>query len=421
MKSKNNFKILIIIGLFFTNTVLATTVEPSGNEKSCSSALTNETLIPREKGLHYRGFLGTLPKRTEATEVLMQERGVSWWGLRIYVMPTLELARKFDNFSDNQNLLMKGVYLIDPEMNLDETLNIYDSLNTKDEQLKEAASLRQKEIAANSFKTALAKNGMWYFKDNEAIQVPTSQIELLFTPDQLELKETETNLKMPEEGNEDRFFGSAFIYQRGWFYTKIVGVIKTQDFIDKHAPGGSSRFMKLRQKARSLIENKAWKVLFNTNIEAVIELSKKQVRKGQEGDSANRFTEEDYINFRKSFSEGTLFTVEVWDGEGQLAAATFGLQTGNIYHPESLLYTLGIDLSNFTLMALLERLHEKEIAFLNAGMVTPNTANMGGVYLTRSEYEALLATLPATTQTVDFNTPWEPYPQWLKDLRGNNN
>ena len=383
----------------------------------CAKSLASELLVAPEDGLHFRGFLGTLPERTEETEAEMKKIGVDWWGARIYVLPNLEIAKRFDSHRENNDILMKGFYLFNSDVSMDEALEEFESFDSSEKD-KEVAEKKQKDLALNIFEASLAKQGMWYFNGEEFTPVPPGLVEKLFTPENLSINETEGNVRMPMEEGSDKYYGGAYLYQRGWFYTKFVGVIMTDEYYEKHKPGGSSTYMNLRKKMRKYARTEGWEVRFNSDIEAVIELTDKQIRKDQGGNS-NRFTEEDYASFRSAFDDGKLFTVEVWNGQGELVAGTFGFRTGNVYHPETLAYAQAIDKANYAVLAILERLYQAGISFLNTGMVTSNTARMGGYYLEREDYNRLEAELPKEVLEVDLTTPWDPYPPWLSELREN--
>ncbi|MCB0390155.1 MAG: hypothetical protein KDD58_02635 [Bdellovibrionales bacterium] len=405
----------------------------------CNIILANKLLLNPEQGLGYRGFLGAVPEYNASNEEKMREIGAKWWGARIYIMPSLEVAEQFDNFSDNKDPLMKGFYLIDEDVlkynSLKEQkklsgskvvkyikgkleqqinpLNIYRYLDERNEK-------KQKQLAQEAFKRSYSKKGMWYFEEGKAVRVPDEQVAELFTPENLKVMSSESKVKMPTHEDSSDYYGEYFLYQRGWFYTKIVGVITTERYIEKHKTGGrNSRYMKLRRSANPLVQKQGWRITFNKDLEGLIKLTEEQSRVGQDEDESNRFTKADYDNFRESFKKGDFITVEVWNGNGELVAGTYGSRSGNVFHPETLLYKDGIDKANFAILALMDKLYEAGITFLNTGMVTPNTENMGGEYLSRDEYEKLQAELPKKELPINFNEDWVPQPEWLKKLRGN--
>ncbi|MCB0355702.1 MAG: hypothetical protein KDD40_01775 [Bdellovibrionales bacterium] len=397
------------------------TTGDSSTESLCSQVLANDLILNPENGFHYRGFLGTKPERTEIMEANMKELGIDWWGMRIYIMPSLEIAQEFDNYGANQDPLIKGVYLIDPSIDSSKLLTQQQKLEKSlfKKIMPERNVNQQKQLAQRAFDQAFAQQGMWYSENGVLKQLPEELVKKIFTPDNLKVNETEIASTMPSEQDSKKVYGKSFLYQRGWFYTKLIGIIDLEEYIERHKLGGSKTYMKLRKAIRTKMQKEGWSVRFNTHLEAIIGLIKGQKRIGQ-GESSNRFTELDYASFRTAFAEGKLFTVEVYDGNGNVVAGTLGYRSGNVFHPETLVYLDGIDKANYAVLALLDRLSEAGVKFLNTGMVTTNTANLGGKYIPRDEYVQLEASLPKESIPIDFTSEWNPYPDWLQQLRDEN-
>lgn len=86
---------------------------------------------------------------------------------------------------------------------------------------------------------------------------------------------------------------------------------------------------------------------------------------------------------------GWAHSVEVWH-EGQLAGGTYGLGINGLFAAESMFHYV-TDASKVALVHLVSHLRARGYALLDIQQVTPHTATMGAIEISRREYLARLA------------------------------
>ncbi len=319
-------------------------------------------------GVSARGFLGSEPKLSPASKEAAYSRGLMYWGIRIYVVKTLEEA--IDHAQGERDPLMQGVYLIGEEI-----------------------PQNHEGVSASYFFRKLINNGMYYIQEGKVDRISWQHIHDRFLPDIMEWAISE-----PERG--------FYIYQKGWFFPKYRGMIRYEDTLK------SETYKKLRKLARSLI-NKGFQITFNTAYREALEKIAQQERRGQVSGSS-RYMDDLFVQESvQSFLQHKAFSVEVWDPEGRLVGGNVGVISGNLFSPDSVFYDTqsyknGIDFAKISVVALMDRLQNAGIGFLDAGMVTPFTASLKGRYVTAEEFLKTLKTLPQDKKHPDFASHWRP-------------
>jgi leucyl/phenylalanyl-tRNA---protein transferase len=81
---------------------------------------------------------------------------------------------------------------------------------------------------------------------------------------------------------------------------------------------------------------------------------------------------------------GQAHSVEVWRG-GDLAGGVYGVSLGGFFAAESMFHR-HTDASKVALVALVEHLTERGHTLLDIQLLTPHTARMGGIEISRAEY-----------------------------------
>lgn len=319
-------------------------------------------------GISARGFLGSYPLLSALTKEEAYSKGLMYWGIRIYVQPTIEAA--LEHSKGEPDTLMQGVYLIG-----------------------DSAPHDAHSVAAAPFFRRLINQGLYYIENGQISRVSPGLVHLRFLPDQLEWSISE-----PERG--------FYLYQRGWFFPKNRGVLH-HDFTL-----GSETHKKLRKLARSLYK-KGFRFTFNRDFEQALRMVSQQERRGQISGSS-RYNDSTFLKETiESFKLGKAFSVEVWDDSGRMVGGSLGVVSGNLYSPDSVFYDNqnyknGIDFAKISVLALIQRLHETGIHFVDAGMVTHFTASVKGKYVPGEEFLSLIKSLPAAKNWPDFSSEWIP-------------
>jgi leucyl/phenylalanyl-tRNA--protein transferase len=85
---------------------------------------------------------------------------------------------------------------------------------------------------------------------------------------------------------------------------------------------------------------------------------------------------------------GHAHSVEVWH-DGRLAGGVYGVAVGGLFAGESM-FTRVRDGSKVALVALVERLRQRGFQLFDIQLLTPHTASLGAVEISRDEYLARL-------------------------------
>lgn len=99
------------------------------------------------------------------------------------------------------------------------------------------------------------------------------------------------------------------------------------------------------------------------------------------------------------FRRGIAHTVEVWDGT-ELVGGLYGLAIGGAFFGESMFHRR-TDASKIALAHLVERLNAGGFVLLDTQFLTPHLASLGGMEISREEYEERLA--EALTHSGDYH------------------
>jgi leucyl/phenylalanyl-tRNA--protein transferase len=89
------------------------------------------------------------------------------------------------------------------------------------------------------------------------------------------------------------------------------------------------------------------------------------------------------------FARGICHTVEVWEGD-DLVGGLYGLAIGGAFFGESM-FSRRTDASKIALAHLVERLNAGGFVLLDTQFVTPHLASLGGIEISRADYEDRLA------------------------------
>ncbi len=102
------------------------------------------------------------------------------------------------------------------------------------------------------------------------------------------------------------------------------------------------------------------------------------------------------------FERGIAHTVEVWDGES-LIGGLYGLAIGAAFFGESMFHRR-TDASKMAMAHLVDRLNAGGFELLDTQFLTDHLASLGGIEITRAEYEDRL--VRATARDADWHA-WD--------------
>ncbi|MBJ3784277.1 leucyl/phenylalanyl-tRNA--protein transferase [Devosia sediminis] len=102
------------------------------------------------------------------------------------------------------------------------------------------------------------------------------------------------------------------------------------------------------------------------------------------------------------FARGVAHTVEVWDGD-DLIGGLYGLAIGAAFFGESMFHRR-TDASKMAMAHLVDRLNAGGFELLDTQFLTEHLASLGGIEITRADYEDRL--VRATAQDADWHA-WD--------------
>ncbi|MGY6534732.1 MAG: leucyl/phenylalanyl-tRNA--protein transferase [Pararhodobacter sp.] len=151
--------------------------------------------------------------------------------------------------------------------------------------------------------------------------------------------------------------------------------------------GGFHTGRSLRRSLRRKLGREGWRVSCDRAFDQVI------------AGCADR--SETWINtpIRQAFGAlhrlGHAHSIEVWDGDGQLAGGLYGLALGGAFFAESM-FSQRSEASKIALTELVARLEHCRFLLLDTQYLTDHLASLGGIEISRVQYLQLLsAALPS--------------------------
>lgn len=169
-------------------------------------------------------------------------------------------------------------------------------------------------------------------------------------------------------------------YPLAWFSPDPRGVF---EFKNLHLSKSLKKFLK----------KNPYEIRFNTNFEAVILNCARVERPENQGTWITSDIIDAYINL---FNHGLAYSSEAYLNN-KLVGGVYGVCLKHFYSGESMFHTED-NASKFALIALLYKLNESGISWIDTQMVTPIIANLGGSSIPRDEY---LLKLKASLEKID--------------------
>lgn len=405
----SRFRILVSIASAFSSVVLALPSLSTAQVGFCESLFVAEkpaaslksqiedVYARRQSGVTARGFISAFPDVHAETMREATAKGLMYWGLRIYIVKSiLEAEAHWKSVTDP---MMKGFYLLDRAGRFDFGKFDPESLETAKEGPAVFQTLyKNSELIQFQYADGLIASSDRPEASREVLLkgVDDDFVRANMNPEKIELHLTE---KVP------------FVVQGGWAYTKLRGVVLTEDTVN------SSTYKNLRYLMRRLYRQ-GWRITFNKDFVQSLNQVRDQLRLNNGKWQANsRFRNHElYQTTIEKFKKGSAISVEFWDPEGRLAGSVIGEVHGSLYSADSVSYNMTqygqytIDLAKIPFIALQERLEAAGIMMIDNGMVSHYTESLRGRYIDRADFDRRVEELQSRPNPAkpDFTTPYFP-------------
>lgn len=169
-----------------------------------------------------------------------------------------------------------------------------------------------------------------------------------------------------------------------WFSPLERGVL---DFADVHWP----------RRLLRVVRNGGFEVTFNRAFAEVIRECALVPRSHEKGTWILPEMQAAYLRFHQA---GYAHSVECWR-EGRLVGGLYGVYVGGVFSGESMFYRES-DASKVCLHALVTRLSDAGLRWMDTQMVTPILETFGGKYIARHDYLQRVADAKASVVRLDL-------------------
>ncbi|MCK6595154.1 MAG: leucyl/phenylalanyl-tRNA--protein transferase [Bacteriovoracaceae bacterium] len=163
-------------------------------------------------------------------------------------------------------------------------------------------------------------------------------------------------------------------YPLAWFSPDPRGVLYTEE-------------LHISKSLKKFLRKNPFQITFNQQFEAVIKNCALQKRLGQESTWITDELMEAYIQFHRL---GFAYSVEVLNQDQKLVGGLYGVNINKYFSGESMFH-LEDNASKVALIALVSKLREFEIPYLDTQMVTPIIKSMGGREISRNLFLQFLS------------------------------
>jgi leucyl/phenylalanyl-tRNA--protein transferase len=89
--------------------------------------------------------------------------------------------------------------------------------------------------------------------------------------------------------------------------------------------------------------------------------------------------------YRELHRLGWAQSIETWTADGELAGGLYGVRVGGMFGAESMFHRVD-DASKAAMVAMMEWVQREGIELVDIQVLTPHTASMGGIEISRAEY-----------------------------------
>jgi leucyl/phenylalanyl-tRNA--protein transferase len=152
-------------------------------------------------------------------------------------------------------------------------------------------------------------------------------------------------------------------------------------------PRGILAFDKLHisKSLKKFLKKNPYEVRFNTNFVGVIKACAETKRADNQGTWITQDIIDAYVNL---YNEGYAYSVETYL-ENELVGGVYGVCINRFYSGESMFHKTD-NASKVALIALLYKLKQQDIGWLDTQMVTPVVESLGGLEIPREIYMKML-------------------------------
>lgn len=158
-------------------------------------------------------------------------------------------------------------------------------------------------------------------------------------------------------------------YPLAWFSPDPRGVLLTEE-------------LRISKSLKKFLKKTNYRITFNQQFEAVIKNCALQKRNGQDSTWITNDIIEAYIRLHKT---GFAYSVEVINQEEKLVGGLYGVNLNCYFSGESMFH-LESNTSKIALIALVNKLRELKIPYLDTQMVTPVVESLGGKNISRQDF-----------------------------------
>lgn len=358
-------------------------------QADCSSGFLQTQFIdlnPDER-MGSRGFISSFPAPTEALEAELKKKAISWWGIELYVLRSIEEARAHDQTA--QYAFDQGLYLIAPQAAL-EKLDPEKNGNRAEALLEEVLAQTTKLV---------------WFKNPSRTSKPEDRLLTEVSPEHLKSRFSTQNTRLRERALH---LGPHFLMQ-GWAYpADVYGAFEFQDLRTSQ-----STYKTLLSRARKLYRE-GYRFDFSTDETAFLEdlMIAGQTDRSNQKTVGNGFYsyEENRNEALELFRAGKAFTIRT-HLNGKSEGGIVVKRSGNLIDFETTFYRDrgGILFSQIAALILFERLEVKGIDRLYIEMISAFSAGLKAKpadIIEGVKFNTELATRPVLE--FDFQSEWVP-------------
>jgi len=312
---------------------------------SCYSLLAEAGPFNLREAVGSRGFLGVRPLPTAELETEMLKKGLSYWGVEVYVKPTLEAAREHDATENSK--ASQGIYLIHPHS------------------LSKADALKSEDVFSRLIQSGAQ---MVYFEidpqggPRKMQVVPPNKMKTMFLSEGVIVRE-----RHAEKGFH--------FWRTGWsFPEELFGVIRfSERFFKSKTAKEIERQMRRFEEAGGVFEFSQTQSEFDGDIL----IAAHTPRKNQIQETASRFLNpHERRAASEAFSRGEAFTIRVRLGEKVLGGILV-IRHGNLFDFNTVFYSEenGIDYAKMASFVFFKRLQAQGVNELLIDMISQYSAN----------------------------------------------
>ncbi len=158
-----------------------------------------------------------------------------------------------------------------------------------------------------------------------------------------------------------------------WFCPENRGIIRFED-------------LHISRSLKKDLQKQNWTFTVNKQFEQVISECAQTKRKNQDGTWITQFLLNAYLQFKNT---GHLYSVECLDENQNLIGGIYGVFVDGIFSGESMFYKQS-NASKASLLALIYKLKDAGLTWLDIQMVTPLTEQFGGKEIPRNDFLKLM-------------------------------